>query len=218
MSSPPKRIAGFFVTFLVVYALLAIPWPPVRSGYRAFYCWLGNLTFGSLGETGSVRFAPWGERHQAYDVKLVLSNARSPGDLGEMHNNSINIGYYPTVIIVALVVATPVSWRWRRLRALLWCLLWVHVFVLFRMAIPIIRELSKPTVLQVFHPGPVALRILLQADIAFVKAPASFFVMPIVIWILVTFRRGDLQSFLSGGREPQEEKDRLPREPGTTDN
>jgi hypothetical protein len=218
MSSPPRRIARFFLVFLAVYAVLAIPWPPVRSGYRVFYCWLGNLAFGSLGETGSVRFVPWDEAHKAYDVKLVLTNARSPGDLGEMHNHSVHIGYYPTVIIVALVLATPVSWRWRRLRALLWCLFWVQVFVVLRMAIPIVRELSKPTALQVFHPGPMALRILLQADIVFVKAPASFFVVPMVIWILATFRRGDLQSFLPVAGQSRDKDGDVPREPGTTDN
>jgi len=37
-----------------------------------------------------------------------------------------------------------------------------------------------------------------QAIVALAMAPSSVFVVPIFIWILVTFRRGDLDRWISG--------------------
>jgi hypothetical protein len=202
MNSPPKLILRFFLGFMVLYALVLtpalIPWPGFRSAYRAFYCWMGNMVFGSIGETGSVRFAPWETPQGDLDTTLVLTNTKPPAAVAEIHKKSVILGYYPTASFVALVLATPIPWRWRRCRALLWGLVWVNLFVLVRTGIEIVQLFSGQDALNIFDLGRFGRAALDQAHAALVGAPASFFVVPIFIWILVTFRRTDWQAFTRG--------------------
>ena len=183
-------VTGFAIRFLAVYAALAwLAWPVLAGAYRELYCALGNVAFASVG-AGSVRFTPDPRPGSQYDTLLVMTNRNAPGTVGEMHQSSWNVGYLPTVGLIALVIATPIPWR-RRWRALAIGLLMVTAFVLLRMALPIIHDFSNPDDLQVFQRGPVARWILGFAIPALLQAPASQFVGPIFIWALVAFRRED---------------------------
>jgi hypothetical protein len=194
MQAPPPRpalplrlIAGFALRFALVYAVLIVGWPLFAPAYRPIYCSLGNLVFG--GGEASVHFRPR-ETRDPFDVELVLTRKGPPEVRGRATNDSHLVGYLPTVSLIALVIATPIAWK-RRRRALLWGLVLVTIFVLLRMAIPIWRDFSRPDALQVYHPGPAARWVLGIAERALLSAPASWFVVPILIWVVVAFRRED---------------------------
>lgn len=198
-----RRIGGFALRFALAYGLLVLAWPLLRPVFRPCYCALGNLLFddGLLGSDASAHFRPLELSGQGgvgphagldagLDVGLVLTKRGPPAVTARMENDSRLVGYMPMVSLVAFVLASPISWK-RRRRALLLGLALVSAFVAVRMAIPILRDFSNPDALQVFHPGTFTRRLLEIAERALLRAPASFFVVPIFLWILVAFRRED---------------------------
>jgi hypothetical protein len=190
-----RRIGGFALRFALAYGLLVLAWPLLRPVFRPCYCALGNLLFGDglLGGEASAHFRPLelsGQGDVELDIGLVLTKRGPPPVTARMENNSRLVGYMPMVSLVAFVLASPIPWK-RRRRALLIGLALVSAFVAVRMAIPILRDFSNPDALQVFRPGASARRLLEIAERALLRAPASFFVVPIFLWILVAFRRED---------------------------
>ena len=107
---PHRRIIGFAIRFLAVQVTLAWIASPVLGGaYREWYCVMGNIAFASVG-AGSVRFVPDPQPGSPYDTLLVMTNRNAPGTIGEMNQSSRAVGYLPTVVLVALIIATPVAY------------------------------------------------------------------------------------------------------------
>jgi len=197
---PTRRIAGFALRFGLAYGLLLLAWPLIGFVYRPVYCALGNLAF--EGGEASAHFqqrAP-GPRDDGFDIEVVLTRRGPPPVTGRMNSSSRLVGYLPTVILLALILATPISWR-RRWRALWIGGLLVTAFVALRMAIPLLQTFSAPGPLQVHERGALAHWLLSVLDRAFLAAPASWFVVPIFIWIGVALRRRDWE-LLEPRRDP----------------
>jgi hypothetical protein len=58
---PAGRVLWFFVKFMVLFCLLAIPqWPRLGRVYAAAYCTCCNWFFHSFGDNGRVRYEPVG--------------------------------------------------------------------------------------------------------------------------------------------------------------
>lgn len=182
-----RRIAGFALRFALAYGLLVLAWPVVRPVFRPLFCTLGNVLFG--GGEASVSFHPL-DAGAELDVQLVLTKRGPPPVTARMEASSHLVGYMPIVSLVAFVLASPIPWR-RRRRALLLGLALVSLFVALRMALPIWRDFSNADALQVYHPGAFVRWSRDVAERAFLSAPASFFVVPIFVWVLVAFRRED---------------------------
>jgi hypothetical protein len=123
----PKAIVGFFVWFLIVYGALMALWPVVADEYGAFFRASGAMIFGSFGSTRTVRFQTLAEPDGTNDTSLTIRNRAAPKSM-ELHTSSRRVGYFPTVILAGLILATPVPWR-RRALALLWGLLLIHGFI-----------------------------------------------------------------------------------------
>ncbi|MAB80464.1 MAG: hypothetical protein CMJ89_14015 [Planctomycetes bacterium] len=183
---PTRRIAIFALHFVLIYSALILSWPLLRPVYRPLYCTFGNLVF--QGGRASTTFRER-EGDEELDIALRLEK-RGSGVWAEMETNSRLIGYLPTVSLIAFVLATPIPWK-RRRKALLQGLLLVSLFVALRMAIPLWRDFSRPDALQVYHPGPPGRWFLGILERAFLNAPASWFVVPIFVWVAVAFRRAD---------------------------
>ena len=199
--SPLKRISGVFLRCMIYYGLLVAPWPGVMDGYRAFFRAGGNLLFHSIGSTGSVSFEPIPSRDHTKDTKLVLSKQpATPTDprpvRRDMAIKCVYIGYRPTAFLVALVLAAPVPWR-RRLWALLWGLVLVNAFAALRVTLQLLDAFSDPNLLALFslaQPLKITLKILV---LVFFHAPEMHYIVPAFIWLLVTFRRGDLRKMFA---------------------
>ncbi|MBN2562760.1 MAG: hypothetical protein JXQ75_17695 [Phycisphaerae bacterium] len=191
---PLRRIAGFFVRLLVFYGLLMVPWPGVDRVYAAYFRAGGNLVLGSFGSEGKVLFLPTGEDAPASHTDAMLTN-RTTGSWRVSTYPNRYLGYAPTAALVSLVLATPVPWS-RRWRALLWGLLLVHGFVVVRVALPLLKEFSEDNTLRQYSLSPFWRDVLDQVILILVTSPTSVFVAPIIIWVLVTFRRGDLEQWM----------------------
>lgn len=189
LSPQARRIAGFALRFAAAYAVLVLAWPLLRPAFRPLYCGFGNFLFADSRDAASARFHPL-DAGSDLDVQVVLTKRGPPPVTARMENSSRLVGYLPVVSLVALVLASPFGWK-RRRRALLFGLPLVAAFVALRMAIPIRRDFSRADALQVHDPGPAMRWLLGVGERALLDAPASFFVVPILVWALVAFRRED---------------------------
>ena len=204
--TPLKTIGRFFALTVVIYVLLIVRWPGVREAYRAAYCAAGETILGRFGSHGVIRFDPRiGD--EINDVDLVLGKRTAKG-IGEVpaEMSSGRVGYAPLAALVALVLATPISWG-RRGRALLWGFILVNLFVLGRTALHILFLFSAPSPVRLYEPGLFWSKVLTSAYEFLFLAPACTFLAPAVVWILVTVRSGDFDGILRLGRGAQPDTD-----------
>lgn len=123
------------------------------------------------------------------DTLMALFNRDARGQFGLLRTSSRYVGYGPTVMIVALVLATPLAWR-RRAWALLLGLLLIHLFILVRLTLTVtVNGFAADKVYALFHPGPFWQGVLTRAETMFSDDPTVSFVVPIVVWFVVTLRR-----------------------------
>lgn len=218
--SMPRLLSGFFCRLILIYGLLIVPWPGLREGYSTAYRAVGNVLFGSFGSDGLVRFEPLPDDKSRDDTMIVIKNRRVPGgQVSHPHNTQLR-AYLPTATAVALILATPIPWRRRWKAALLGWML-INGVVAMRMLIVLLYGFSRDHPCALYSPGPfwdgvvVALWNIFDVWIGFA------FVAPIFVWIVVTFRRGDMEQWLAptpGKRKPRNQtSDKAGRRaPGTS--
>jgi len=90
-------------------------------------------------------------------------------------------------------LAAPVTWR-RRLLALLAGLVLVNAFVAFRVWLQLINAYSDANALALYSLSPFWKNVLRATVLVVFRAPAAHYVVPMFIWMVVTFRRGDLRN------------------------
>ena len=208
---PAKRLSGFFLRCVLYYGLLVVPWPGLIDGYRAFFRAGGNLLFKSFSDGGSVSFEPLSSHDHAKDTRLVLRKTKPLPVSGDMDIKSVYVGYRPTIFLIALVLAAPVPWS-RRLWALWWGLVLVNAFVAFRVWLQLVNAYSDPNALNLYPLSPFWKGMLRAAVLVLFRAPAAHYVVPMFIWMLVTFRRGDLQGMFAGRKKTAGGKAGQPRQ------
>lgn len=189
MSPPHKFILGFLVRFLCLFLLFMAPWPGLRESYSQFFRATGNAMFGSMGRWGSVRFERRSQPDVRYDTTIRLAN-RDTRAFAQTDSSSRFMAYIPTAFVVALVLGTPIAWR-RRFRALAWGVLLIHLFIGLRMLLAIVVPFSAEGPLNLYALGPFwrdALGFLMAVLVA---SPAGCFVVPVLVWMLVTLRRSE---------------------------
>ena len=70
----PKQTTWFFMKFLLVFAVLAVPWWGVQEAYAAFFRGGVNLLYGSFGSQGRVHFRPLSPPDAHHDTEIRLEN------------------------------------------------------------------------------------------------------------------------------------------------
>ena len=196
---PTKRIALFAVRVGAYWAAFALAWPLLAPAFRPLYCTVGNLAFNN-GEA-QAQFKTAKKIDRDHDVDIVLTNS-TPGVRGDVFHSARLGGYLPLATFAAFVLASPISWA-RRRRALRLGLLFLLLYILMRMWVPIWRDFSNPNALQVYDPGAFGRWLMGVLQRSLVDAPASWFVVPIFVWVGVAFRRSDWE-LLEGDGAPAE--------------
>jgi len=203
--SAPSRIIVSFLLCGFYYALLTVHWPGPWSGpapilmdaYRSAFRAEGNLLFFRMGNNYSARFKSYdGPRREQVDTTVRVENVRTRIG-GEIDFSAISIGYRVTAFLVALILATPFPWS-RRLKVLLWGLVWVTVFVALRMWLRTVDEFAKAGML-IYPVGPSVTRVVRVMTQVLVHSTGTSYMVVAFIWIVTAFRREDLDRFLGQG-------------------
>ena len=214
---PLKSIIKFFLIVVVVYVLLIVRWPGVRDAYRGAYIWAAhslvtvpNVVFGRdrylqqgterisrFGGDGLYRLTPHADDGKT-DVTVTIGHRKIEGGL-QVSVHSGQLGYAPTTLLIALVVATPIRWK-RRGWALVCGFGLVQVFVLLRIWLLLTHAFSQQIPFRLYEPGPFWRAVLDWLYEMVIVSPTCTFLVPALIWVLATIRREDLARVAEGVR------------------
>lgn len=205
-----KRAIWFFVRLTVLYALFAFPWQPVEAGYsRVFAMCADGLTWGCWGQSGIfgsdalIRVYAGFDEDAERDINIVAGNKSTGAGTDKIRTSSRHLGYMPAVVLIALILATPIPWT-RKLWAVLWGLLWVHLFVLLRFALLVVMIFHGDNPYSLFHWPPPWDTVLDEGTNILTVVPATEYVVPLILWMAVTFRREDLEPLLGRFQPPSD--------------
>jgi hypothetical protein len=183
----------FLLRFLVIFGLLIAPWPGLNQAYSGYFQSLGQMVFGSSGESPrKVTVEPSSGERVGLDTRIILQNtafAASDGKklLRAEEIDSRSIGWVPTALTVALVLATPIPWT-RRLTALAGGLVLIHLFIFLSLQSWIWNNSPSVSLLTLSSFWQQAVD---ELNYALMNQLGISFTVPVVIWTLVTFRRQD---------------------------
>jgi hypothetical protein len=187
-------ILGFLWRFALVYGLLILPWPGWTALYAEGFRGLGNAIFGERDSECVLYFEPDQETRglAAVDSRIAIANPRladknGNGPVTYLSLNTRSIGWIPTALIIALIMATPIPWR-RRALALFWGLLLTEAFVLISVALYIWNE---STTISLHVLTPFWKELAADAEYVLITQLGASFSIPVLIWILVTFAYQD---------------------------
>ena len=186
-----RRIAIFVCSVAIVYAALLWAWSIIGPGYASAFRAVSTLMYSDMGAYGTVRFSPLAQPDAHRDTTVVLRNYSDRKE-GQFEISSRFIGYLPTAMLSALVICTPIPLR-RRLTGLAAGLALVHLFIALRMWVVLLWAFGDPRSVAMYHPGPVGRGILeFLIEVLYVSLTGAF-VAPIIIWMIICFRRRNRQ-------------------------
>lgn len=189
-------VAKFAVLFGFTYVLLIIPWPGFDRLYSEYFRAFGATIFSRNEGPEVVGFAA-SQSPEApnLDTQVTLGNRGSAESMAssvqaKTNLDSRSIGWIPTALTVALIVATPISLR-RRAWALAGGLVLVHLFIILTLQSWIWN--NAPTV-GLMTMSDFGKQVTDALSYCLVNQLGASFSIPVLIWIVVTFRRQDLHS------------------------
>lgn len=197
-----RPLLRFALIFVWVYALLLVPWPGLREGYGDAFRALGNLCLGTLGEDSEFDWRPFGTDGE-FDSQTEVLISRPVAMPGVQRNLIINHhrkGYLPMAMLIAMVLATPMSLS-RRLRCLALGVLLINVFVGFRILAKLTLWSCQKNEWALFEIAPSsrkALRFLVEG--VYRRFLGTFFA-PVFLWLALCVRQQQLRRFLGGKSE-----------------
>jgi len=134
---PPKPVL-LFAAHALVLALLIGYWPSARAVYPASFRAQAEWVFGG-GEPLRIGLREATGRHLAEKDSFVEAfRAEDPEPAWRLSVSALRFGYWPSAVLLAMLLATPMTAR-RRWLAVGVGLLWLHVFALARLGIEILR-------------------------------------------------------------------------------
>ena len=191
---PRRAIARFFLLLAFFYALLMVPWPGLGYAYARVFESGAESVFGSFGSDGVVRFVPSPAAAGTTNTDILLWNRRT-GASSRAQYSSRAVGYAPAAFLTALVLSTPLPLR-RKVWAFLLGMLLLHAFIALKLLLALTHFFSVDRPLALFTLSESWREILGGAVKLVAFMPFFSLVMPTFVWILVTFRRGDIKTML----------------------
>lgn len=189
-----KTLLLFLLKAIVIYGLLSAPFSYFDETYGKFYRKVATASFGKFRETGVVLFSEMKDPVMTHtnmaNYLLVLPNGTY--DTAAIDINTRILGYLPTILLIALVLASPVPWK-RKLFALVTGLILVMLLILFKHWISLLWLSEQNPFLKLTHFTGLSKKILtfVNAFISTYSFTVPYFVVG--IWLLVTFRVEDLK-------------------------
>lgn len=203
-----RLIVRFFCIFVVIYGSLTALWFSVGPVYSKFYQKGATVLFGKFGPDGTVRFCQ--SQNELKDIDIFFRNKELTDPVSKkvtvyvVHHSSRYNGYYITALLIALIVATPLTFKRRGLAVLLGMIL-IHVFIALKMLIQIIEVSIGPLCL--FQLNPFFGQLQSIAEMVFVHYITPSFTVSVIIWIVVCFRRSDCIKVLNAIKEQSSNPD-----------
>jgi len=181
-------IAIFLCRFVVVYAILAGPWLEFDKACGDYFCAICQVVFAADDGPRHLSFETSGEsssRRNGMRVVIVNKALLNRDGSGPVRNVDVHFGRQPAALLVALIVATPISWP-RRGWALWWGILSLHGLIILFLSFCVWNE-SAEVLLTTMDPFRKSVAKICRGGLTDQLSLA----IPVLIWVLVTFRRED---------------------------
>ena len=209
---PPKLIIRFAILVTVFYALFTVARPYIERPYASWFRGFSDAVYSRFwfwGE-GKVRFfdlhspklfeeldaatpgkLPRGvklpEAEGVKDTLMVLMNSAKPEDFGLLRTSSRIIAFEPTVVLIALVLATPIVWR-RKPFLLIVGFVFVHAFIAVRLAPMLANVFFTPSKKYALGQGSeTVLNTIQRFDEVFGENPTASWAMPFFLYLFALF-------------------------------
>lgn len=137
----PKPIQLFAAQVLVL-ALLIGYWPTARDVYPTLFRALAGAVLARVGPDTLVLRPAEGASLEEKDSFVEAFDAEGGEPRWRLVISAVRLGYWPSAVLVALLLATPMSGR-RRLLAAGIGLSWLHAFALLRLFLEIQRAFGE---------------------------------------------------------------------------
>ncbi len=222
--SSRSAIAWFVIKLVGIFAILVAPWPGWRETcsesvaatmqYLTCDLWGGLPAMtegrGIFGTSAGVQVQSIARGNSRYGIKpdldhdllVALANLRIAGTPGQppppkpIPTSSMHLVVIPLAFFVALLMATPMTNKRRALSLLLGGSLCI-LFSLSRFAILILAGFHGDGPHSLYHAGPFWTYILGRLLGFATEVMATSYLVPLIIWLAVAFRRTDVDRLLA---------------------
>ena len=189
-----------------VYCILFVVWTVADGVLKWGYRTTSNISSSVFyGDNLDITFAHNQDKQTSKKFDTVIDITAQKNNLTVplvMNQQSLTTFYMPVAVYLSLLIASPVEVK-RKTKALLPAVFLLLPLLLFRIHVPVILQLSQVITIpdqngtihnfQAIELSPGISSILSHLQIVFVHSASSFFVVPIVVWVLTTFRKDDIK-------------------------
>ena len=108
-----KTLLLFLLKAVIIYGLLSLPLSFYDEVYGNFYRKVAEVFFSKFRETGFVKFSECKEPAKTHINVGNYALVRPDGscDTATADINTRYLGFIPTILLISLVMASPVSWK-----------------------------------------------------------------------------------------------------------
>ena len=189
---PLKLIAGFMGRFAVLFVLFVAPWPGTARLESECLRGMATHIFGGTQGNREISFEALPdhpEQTRAVIVNRGLLNSDGSGPVRNMDLDLDRLVVRPLAVLLALILATPISWRRRGWAVLTGtAVLFVCVFAFLGLSLWVESA-------EVALADPSQMTKTLALDVRSASLAQAVIGLPVLIWLIVTIRRGDAAKF-----------------------
>lgn len=195
-----KTLLFFVLRVIVIYGFFSVPFSFYDDAYGKFYRKVAVVFFKKFRDKGLVVFRETKDPCKTWvDIgSYAIVNPDGTLNTAAIKINTRNLGYFPTILLISLVLASPVPFK-RRLIALITGLILVTLLIIFKQWIALLWLCEQNSWLHLtnFTGTGKKLLIFFNSFISVSAGTVLYFVF--VIWVIVTFRREDFPIRKSAG-------------------
>ena len=179
---------------LLIYGFLSLPFSFYDETYGMVYRKVAGVFFSKFRDNGSVVFREWKEPAM---TRVNIGSYAIVNPDGTFHTAAVNIntrymGYFPTILLIALVLASPVPWN-RKLFALAAGLILLTLLIMFKQWIALLWLCEQNTWLRLTDFTGTSKKLLTFLNTFISDASSTVLYFVFLIWFIVTFRLEDLK-------------------------
>ena len=187
-----RRLFTLLVLAAVTYGGLAALWRVVDGVYANVAVGILNFTMNNLGGGASGVYQV-GSGHRGQHFVATLSHTQWPFTV--TRNVMLDQYYMEMVLLVALIVWSPVV-RNRRGWSLVLSMVVLHIWFFVVTYILLFDTMINQSPSSPFAIGLFWRGVLSKVNFFLNISPVSEFLVPMLLWIVFTFRRGDLAGLM----------------------
>lgn len=193
-----KHLWKFLFSALLIYIILALPVVAIEKTYTTFFSKTSSFFLGSFFETGFARYLT---NSDPVTVHVQVGNKAN-----KTTENTVRValtdvktrirGYLPTILFVALILASPIPWRPKLLKLFFGFFL-LTAFVLFKQWIHILFVIDQNPFLSLYTFNSFEKKVVEFGYTNIITTVGPSLLVAVLIWVLLIYRRKEMSLLLN---------------------